>query len=122
MSKDFDKRDLSGSSNGFALDASEARALFLKAVELNHGDLLAEIFEFIRKEASQGKAECSLIAYSNYHNSPFPKLKIYGRSIMSYLQNKGYQIKYEYMPNGGGRIAKIVVSWPNPSFRNVEVR
>lgn len=115
MSKDFDKRDFSSSSNGFGLDASEAREVFLKAIEENHRSLLADIFEFIRNEASQGRAECWLLRHSN---TPFPTLRSHGISIMNYLQNKGYQTNYS--KDSHGRIRSIAVSWPNPSFRSVE--
>ena len=115
MSNDFDKRDFSGSSNGFGLDASETREVFLKAVEENHGTLLADIFEFIRNEASQGRAQCWLL---RHNNSPFPILIHHGISIMNYLQNRGYQTNYS--TDAHGRIRTIVVSWPNPSFRSVE--
>ena len=115
MSKDFDKRDCSGSSNGFGFDASETREIFLKAVEKNHGSLLADIFELIREEASKGRAECWLL---KYNRSPFPTLNKYGISIMNYLQNRGYKINYS--KDSSGQIRTIVVSWPNPSFGSVE--
>lgn len=115
MSKDFDKRDFSGSSNGLGLDASETRALFLKAVEKKHGDLLAQIYSDIRKEALSGNAEY-LIPLSARHLMSLRNRQT-GASIMFHLQSKGYKVKYTWDGRG---FSHIGISWPDPTLNSVE--
>ena len=115
MSNDFDKRDFSGSSNGFGLDASETRALFLKAVEKKHGDLLTQIYSDIRKEALSGNAE--YLIYTSHTPLQSLQYRQTGASIMFHLQSKGYKVKYTW--NGRG-FSHIGISWPDPSFNSVE--
>ena len=116
MSKDFDKRDFSSSSNGFGLDASETRALFLKAVEKKHGDLLTQIYSDIRKEALSGNAEC-LISPNHRPQLTSLRYRQTGASIMFHLQSKGYKVKYTWDGRGFSHIA---ISWPDPTLISVE--
>ena len=116
MSKDFDKRDFSGSSDGFGLDASETRALFLKAVEKKHGDLLTQIYSDIRKEALSGNAEC-LISLTNHPTLQSLRNRQTFFSIMFHLQSKGYKVKYTLDNRGFSHIA---ISWPDPTLNSVE--
>ena len=116
MSKDFDKRDFSSSSNGFGLDASETRALFLKAVEKKHGDLLTQIYSDIRKEALSGNAEY-LISLSYQPTLQSLRNRQTGASIMFHLQSKGYKVKYTW---DGRCFSHIGISWPDPTLNSVE--
>lgn len=117
MSKDFDKRDFSGSSDGFGLDASETRALFLEAVEKKHGDLLTRIYSDIKKEAMSGNAEYMM--YLNHPPTTFQPLRDRrtGANIMFHLQSKGYKIKYTWDGRG---FSHILIQWPDPTLNSVE--